>query len=143
MISDRALVLSWNLARKRLKRAKEIEMRFRKLCAARFFEAPKVGTNSANVSNTATLKLQHKQTYSLAPDADLRQMWEIIFNSLEPEYAAEIANGVIKTEYKLDEKAYKALPDALTLRLENEGFILIKNAAPTLTLTDPAEEFEG
>jgi hypothetical protein len=136
-ISNRALVLSWNLSKARLTRAKDAEMRFRKLVAERLFPAPKVGTNTAYVTNTADIKLVHKVNYKLSQDNDLLSAGYLAVQAIDK----DAADRLYKVTYSLCEIEYAAMSDEVRKAFEASGALTISEAAPQLKLIDPNGEF--
>jgi hypothetical protein len=135
MSEVRTLALSWNLASLRLKRAKETEMRFRKVIADELFPTPTVGTNTVKVTNTASLKLVHSLNYSIDQT--------LVVKGYEAVAAIdkEAADRLFKLTYSLNEVEYKALSDDARRAFDASGVLTIKDATPSLKLVDPQSEF--
>jgi hypothetical protein len=136
-VTNRSLVLSWNLSKARLTRAKDAEMRFRKLVAERLFSAPKVGTNTAHVTNTADIKLVHKVNYKLSQDNDLLSAGYLAVQAIDK----DAADRLYKVTYSLRETEYAAMSDEVRKAFEATGALTISDAAPQLKLVDPNGEF--
>jgi hypothetical protein len=136
-VANRSLVLSWNLSKARLIRAKDAEMRFRKLVAERLFSAPKVGSNTAHVTNTADIKLVHKVNYKLSQDNDLLSAGYLAVQAIDK----DAADRLYKVTYSLRETEYAAMSDEVRKAFEATGALTISDAAPQLKLVDPNGEF--
>jgi hypothetical protein len=136
-VANRSLVLSWNLSKARLIRAKDAEMRFRKLVAERLFSAPKVGSNTAHVTNTADIKLVHKVNYKLSQDNDLLSAGYLAVQAIDK----DAADRLYKVTYSLRETEYASMTDEVRKAFEATGALTISDAAPQLKLVDPNGEF--
>jgi hypothetical protein len=136
-VPNRSLVVSWNLAKGRLTRAKDAEMRFRKLVAERLFDAPKIGTNTAHVTNSADIKLVHKVNYKLSQDNELLSSGYLAVQAIDK----DAADRLYKVTYSLREVEYAAMSEEVRKAFEATGVLIISDAAPQLKLVDPNNEF--
>jgi hypothetical protein len=130
-VTERELVLSWKLAQTRLSEIKEAELRFRKLIAQRFFPSPKLGTNTAHITNSADIKLVHSLNYKLD-----QSKLEVGFNSVAAIDKAA-AGRLFKWKAELNEVEYRALSDEAKAAFDATGVLTITEATPQLKLIDP------
>jgi hypothetical protein len=138
-VADRDIVLSWKLAQMRLSTIKQTELRFRKLIAQRFFPSPKLGTNTAHISNSADVKLVHSLNYRLDQSTTLMMQ---AMNAVAAFEGEEVAKRLFKWKAELNEVEYRALSDDARAAFDATGVLTITEATPVVKLVDPQGEFE-
>lgn len=142
------MLLLWQRVQRKLTIIKEMEMSYRKICAAFLVPAKTEGTNTVELGNGYQAKVVNKYNYKPNPEN------KIIWKALEKieaignqgKFIAERlfswSPNFLLTEYrKLQEDAQEGSEDAKAiLKIVNTDMITIEEASPTLEIREPKEK---
>lgn len=144
-LNQDGMLMLWKEWEHHLKEAKDLEMQYRKICAAFLVPEKTEGTTNVELGNGYKAKVVTKYNYKLASDND--KIWSCLDKiSKVGNQGAFIAECLVswtpnflKTEYTtLQEEADKGSEDAKTiLKIVNDEMLTITEAAPTLDIVEP------
>jgi hypothetical protein len=144
-LNQDGMLLMWKDMGEHLKRAKELEMEYRKICVAFLTPTKPEGTTNVELGAGYTAKVVNKYNYNLASDND--KIWSALDKIAKVgNQGAFIAERLVswhpsflKTEYTtLQEEAEKGSQDAKAiLEIVNSEMLTITDAAPTLEIKEP------
>lgn len=144
-IDKDGMLMLWNYSKAKLDEYKELEMNYRKICAAFLVPTKTEGTTNVELGNGYKAKVVNKYNYNLASDND--KIWSCLDKigkvGNQGKFIADRlvswTPNFLKTEYTtLQEEADKGSEDAKQiLKIVNEEMLTITEAAPTLDIVEP------
>lgn len=143
-VNQDGMLMLWKEWEHHLKEAKELEMQYRKICAAFLTPTKSEGTTRVELGNNYQAKVVNKYNYKLDNDND--KIWECLDRignvgnngKFIAERLVSWTPNFLKTEYvTLQEEAEKGSDDAKSILKIVGDMLTITEAAPTLEIIEP------
>lgn len=143
-INQDGMLMMWKAAESELKRLKELEMEYRKICVAFLTPTKPEGTTNVDLGSNYTAKVVNKYNYTLKENDKVNSALDKIAKignqgAFIAERLVSWTPNFLKTEYTtLQEEADKGSQDAKAiLEIVNSEMLTITDAAPTLEIKEP------